>query len=35
VLLNEMSDDERDAHVAAYQQGGPGGRPAKETAAAT
>jgi propane monooxygenase large subunit len=28
VLLNEMSDEERDAHVAAYKQGGPGGRPA-------
>jgi propane monooxygenase large subunit len=34
VLLNEMSDDERDAHVAAYKQGGPGGRPAKAEAPA-
>ena len=28
VLLNEMSDAEREAHVAEYKAGGPAGRPA-------
>ena len=26
ILLNEMSDAEREAHVAEYKRGGPGGR---------
>ena len=34
VLLNEMSPEERAKHVAHYKAGGPGGRPAKESAAA-
>jgi propane monooxygenase large subunit len=29
ILLNEMSPDEREAHVAAYRAGGPAGRPAQ------
>jgi hypothetical protein len=28
VLLNEMSSEERDAHIAEYKRGGPAGRPA-------
>ena len=32
VSLNEMSDAEREAHIAEYKAGGPGGRPAKQTA---
>jgi propane monooxygenase large subunit len=28
VLLNEMSDEDREAHVAKYKRGGPAGRPA-------
>ncbi|PYE15155.1 propane monooxygenase large subunit [Williamsia limnetica] len=31
VTLNEMSDAEREAHIAEYKAGGPGGRPAKQT----
>jgi propane monooxygenase large subunit len=34
VLLNEMSPEERDKHVTAYQAGGPAGRPAPEAATA-
>jgi propane monooxygenase large subunit len=30
VSLNEMSDAEREAHIAEYKAGGPGGRPAKQ-----
>jgi propane monooxygenase large subunit len=33
VLLNEMSPEEREKHVAQYKAGGPAGRPAKEGAA--
>jgi propane monooxygenase large subunit len=29
ILLNEMSDADREAHIAAYKAGGPAGRPAK------
>ena len=29
VLLNEMSPEEREAHVAEYKAGGPAGRPAR------
>jgi propane monooxygenase large subunit len=32
VLLNEMSDADRQAYAAQYQQGGPAGRPASATA---
>ena len=32
VLLNEMSPEERAAHVAQYKAGGPAGRPAPTTA---
>ena len=28
VLLNQMSPEERDAHIAEYRRGGPAGRPA-------
>jgi propane monooxygenase large subunit len=28
VLLNEMSPEERESHMAAYKRGGPAGRPA-------
>jgi propane monooxygenase large subunit len=28
VLLNEMSPEERESHMADYRRGGPGGRPA-------
>jgi len=28
ILLNEMSDEDREAHVAKYKRGGPAGRPA-------
>ncbi len=34
VLLNQMSPEERDAHVAHYKAGGPAGRPAKDGASA-
>jgi propane monooxygenase large subunit len=34
VLLNEMSPEEREKHMAHYRAGGPGGRPAPEGAAA-
>jgi propane 2-monooxygenase large subunit len=34
VILNEMSPEERDAHIAKYKAGGPAGRPAREGAAA-
>ena len=30
VLLNEMSPEEREAHIATYKKGGPAGRPFKE-----
>jgi propane monooxygenase large subunit len=33
VLLNEMSDADREAHVAEYKRGGPAGRPAEAAAA--
>ncbi|MCW2986321.1 MAG: methane monooxygenase, partial [Conexibacter sp.] len=33
VLLNQMSPEERDKHVAQYKAGGPGGRPAPTTTA--
>ena len=32
VLLNEASDEDREAMMAAYKAGGPGGRPAKASA---
>jgi propane monooxygenase large subunit len=32
VLLNEVSDADREAMVAAYKAGGPAGRPAKSGA---
>ena len=32
VLLNEMSPEEREKHVARYKAGGPAGRPAPEAA---
>jgi propane monooxygenase large subunit len=32
VLLNEMSPEDREKHVAAYKKGGPAGRPAPEGA---
>ena len=32
ILLNEMSDADREAHLAAYKAGGPGGRPAPAVA---
>ena len=32
VLLNEMSPEEREKHVAKYKAGGPAGRPAQEDA---
>jgi propane monooxygenase large subunit len=34
VLLNAMSPEEREAHIAHYRAGGPAGRPAPEGAAA-
>jgi propane monooxygenase large subunit len=34
VLINEMSPEEREEHVAKYKAGGPAGRPAPEGAAA-
>jgi propane monooxygenase large subunit len=34
VLLNEMSPEEREKHVAHYKAGGPAGRPAPEGATA-
>ena len=34
VLLNEMSPEEREKHMAQYKAGGPAGRPAPEGAAA-
>jgi propane monooxygenase large subunit len=34
VLLNEMSPEEREKHIAHYKAGGPGGRPAPEAAVA-
>jgi propane monooxygenase large subunit len=34
VLLNQMSPEERDEHIAQYKKGGPAGRPAPEGAAA-
>jgi propane monooxygenase large subunit len=33
VLLNEMSPEDREQHIATYKKGGPGGRPAREGAA--
>jgi propane monooxygenase large subunit len=30
VLLNEMSPEEREKHIAHYKAGGPGGRPAAD-----
>jgi len=33
VLLNEMSPEEREQHIAKYKAGGPAGRPAREPAA--
>jgi propane monooxygenase large subunit len=33
VLLNEMTPEEREKHIAKYKAGGPGGRPAKEAVA--
>jgi len=32
VLLNEMSPEERETHMAAYKKGGPAGRPAGSAA---
>jgi propane monooxygenase large subunit len=32
VLLNEMSSEEREQHIARYKAGGPGGRPAPDAA---
>jgi propane monooxygenase large subunit len=34
ITLNEMSPDERDAHMTKYKAGGPAGRPAPEGATA-
>jgi propane monooxygenase large subunit len=34
VLLNQMSPEEREKHIAHYKAGGPAGRPAKEDATA-
>ena len=34
VTLNEMSPEDREAHMAKYKAGGPGGRPAREEATA-
>jgi propane monooxygenase large subunit len=34
VLLNEMSPEDREKHIAAYKAGGPAGRPAREGASA-
>ena len=34
ILLNEMTPEEREKHVAHYKAGGPGGRPAPQPAAA-
>ena len=34
VLLNEMSPEEREKHIAHYKAGGPAGRPAPEPATA-
>ncbi|MDX6657875.1 MAG: hypothetical protein QOH62_2668, partial [Solirubrobacteraceae bacterium] len=32
VLLNQMSPEEREKHIAQYKKGGPAGRPAPEGA---
>jgi propane monooxygenase large subunit len=34
VLLNQMSPEEREKHIAQYKAGGPGGRPAPADATA-
>ena len=34
VLLNQMTPEEREKHIAHYRAGGPAGRPAREDAAA-
>jgi propane monooxygenase large subunit len=33
IILNEMSPEDREAHIAKYKAGGPAGRPAPEGAA--